>query len=321
MKIVVLDGYTLNPGDLSWDVLASLGELTVYDRTLPEERLARLKGVHAAFTNKVIMDRELISALPDLKYLGVLATGYNVVDLDAASQAGIYVTNIPAYSTDSVAQLVFAHILHITNQVGLHADRVRNGAWANSIDFSFWLTPQTELTGKTLGIIGFGQIGQRVALLGKAFGMNILFQNRSVKTNIPADYQQVELTDLLSQSDIISINCPLTDDNRGFINRENLGRMKSSAILINTGRGPLINEQELADALNNGTIAAAGLDVLSVEPAQANNPLLKAKNCFITPHIAWASYEARQRLMHVAISNFEAYLENKPQNVVNNPIG
>lgn len=320
MKIVVLDGYTLNPGDLSWDPIAKLGKLEIFDRTLPEDRLARMTDATAIFTNKVIIDQKIIDASPSLRYIGVLATGYNVVDLEAANQAGIMVTNIPAYSTDSVAQLVFAHLLNITNRVERHAREVRNGAWSKSIDFSFCLTPQTELAGKTLGIIGFGKIGQQVALLGKALGMKVVFQNRSVKKNLPDDYLQVSLEELLATSDVVSLNCPLTSENAGFINRQTLCMMKKSAILINTGRGPLINEADLAEALNSGTIAAAGLDVLAVEPPQADNPLLTAANCYITPHIAWASREARQRLMNIAAENFEAYLKNKPQNVVNLPL-
>ncbi len=320
MKVVVLDGYTLNPGDLSWDQLSNFGDLAIYDRTAPKERLERMKEATAVFTNKVLIDREMIQAVPTLKYIGVLATGYNVVDLEAANRAGIVVTNIPAYSTESVAQLVFAHLLNITNRVGLHAEQVKAGAWSQSIDFSFCLTPQTELAGKTLGIIGFGKIGQQVAKLGSAFGMKILFQNRSVKTGFPADYTQVDLDELLRRSDVVSINCPLTDENIGFINHSTLRLMKKSAILINTGRGPLIREHDLADALNEGNLAAAALDVLSTEPPTADNPLLMARNCFITPHIAWATIEARKRLMDIAVKNFEAYLKNKPQNVVNNPI-
>ncbi len=320
MKIVVLDGFTLNPGDLSWDSLSALGELTVYDRTLPEQRLERIGDAVAIFTNKVVIDKEIIDASPKLKYIGVLATGYNVIDFDAANNAGIHVTNIPAYSTDSVAQLVFAHILNVANQVKLHADDVRRGGWSQSIDFSYCLAPQMELAGKTLGIVGFGKIGQRVAELALAFGMKVIFQNRSDKQGLFPQFEQVGLDELLSRADIISINCPLTDENREFINRQSISRMKKSAILINTGRGPLIHEPDLADALNNGQVAAACLDVLSQEPPRRDNPLFEAKNCYITPHIAWATIEARQRLMSIAVSNFEAYLTDKPQNVVNKPV-
>ncbi len=317
MKIVVLDGFTLNPGDLSWDQLDELGELTVYDRTKKEETIDRIAQAEAIFTNKVIIDARVIKASPNLKYIGVLATGYNVVDLNAAKKAGIVVTNIPAYSTDSVAQMVFAHILNITQRVGLHANRVSDGDWSKSIDFSFSLSPQVELKGKTLGVIGFGKIGRKVAELGHAFGMNVIFQNRSVKKDVPEYFKQCSLKEVLENSDVLSINCPLTDENAGFINKLSLSLMKKTAILINTGRGPLINEQDLADALNSGKLAAAGLDVLSTEPPKQDNPLITAKNCFITPHIAWATKEARLRLMHIATSNLKAFQEGVPDNIVN----
>ncbi len=317
MKIVVLDGFTLNPGDLSWDQLDELGELTVYDRTKKEETIDRIAQAEAIFTNKVIIDAEVIKASPNLKYIGVLATGYNVVDLNAAKEAGIVVTNIPAYSTDSVAQMVFAHILNITQRVGLHANRVSDGDWSKSIDFSFSLSPQVELKGKTLGVIGFGKIGRKVAELGYAFGMNVIFQNRSVKKDVPEYFKQCSLKEVLENSDVLSINCPLTDENAGFINKLSLSLMKKTAILINTGRGPLINEQDLAGALNSGKLAAAGLDVLSTEPPKQDNPLITAKNCFITPHIAWATKEARLRLMHIATSNLKAFQEGVPDNIVN----
>jgi glycerate dehydrogenase len=316
MKIVVLDGYTLNPGDLNWDGIKKLGDCTIYDRTPPEKTVERAKGAEAVFTNKVVFNREVISKLPELKFIGVLATGYNVVDMDAASEAGIVVTNIPAYSTASVAQMVFSHILHIVQNVSKHAESVKNGEWANSIDFSYHLTPQTELAGKTLGIIGFGQIGQAVAKIGLALGMDILFNNRS-KKETDLDARQVDLDTLLEESDFISINCPLTEDNAGFINKSSIDKMKTSAILINAGRGPLINESDLAEALNNGRIAGAGLDVLSTEPPVPDNPLLSAKNCYITPHIAWATTEARERLMKIAIENLKSFQEGKPKNRVN----
>ncbi len=316
MKIVVLDGYTLNPGDLSWDGIKNFGDCTIYDRTPPEKTVERAKDAEAVFTNKVVFNREVISQLPKLKYIGVLATGYNVVDLEVAREAGIVVTNIPAYSTASVAQMVFSHILHIVQNVSKHADSVKKGDWANSVDFSYHLTPQAELAGKTLGIIGFGQIGQAVAKIGLAFGMNILFSNRSKKEATP-NARQVDLDTLLSESDFISINCPLTPENEKFINKSAIEKMKTSAILINTGRGLLINEKDLADALNSGKIAGAGLDVLSTEPPDSGNPLLSAKNCYITPHIAWATTEARERLMEIATANLKAYLEGNPQNKVN----
>nr|WP_321354622.1 D-2-hydroxyacid dehydrogenase [uncultured Draconibacterium sp.] len=315
MKIVVLDGYALNPGDLNWNELEALGELTVYDRTTPEQTIERAADAEIVYTNKVILNREIIEQLPLLKFIGVLATGYNVVDTAAASDAGITVCNIPAYSTQSVAQLVFAHILHFSNKVGLHAKSVSNGEWATSKDFAYWLSAQTELAGKTLGIIGFGQIGQAVACIALAFGMKVIFNNRSKKTT-DLDARQVDLETLLATSDFISINCPLTSENQGFINKTTISRMKPTAFLINTGRGPLINEQDLADALNNDQIAGAGLDVLSVEPALSENPLPKAKNCFITPHIAWATLEARQRLMQIAVNNLKAFIDGEPINVV-----
>lgn len=316
MKIVVLDGYTLNPGDLNWDDIKELGDCTIYDRTPPEKTVERAKGAEAVFTNKIVFNREVIRMLPELKFIGVLATGYNVVDLDAATEAGIVVTNIPAYSTASVAQMVFSHILHIVQNVSKHTESVKKGEWANSIDFSYHITPQTELAGKTLGIIGFGQIGQAVAKIGQAFGMKVLFNNRSQKeTNL--DARQIDLDALLAKSDFISINCPLTDANAGFINKAAIDKMKTSAILINTGRGALINENDLAEALNNGRITGAGLDVLSTEPPASDNPLLSAKNCCITPHIAWATTEARERLMKIATENLKAFLEGKPQNKVN----
>ena len=316
LKIVVLDGYTLNPGDLKWDELSALGELKVYERTAPDDVIMRASGADAVFTNKVILTREIMANLPALKFIGVLATGYNVVDTEAAREAGIIVTNIPAYSTQSVAQLAFAHILNFARQVDLHARQVREGAWTGHRDFCFWSTPQTELTGKVLGIIGFGRIGQAIAKIGDAMGMEIIFQNHRKKENIPAYARQVSLEELLRYSDYISINCPLTADNQGFINKETLDQMKPNAFLVNTGRGPLINEQDLADALNSGKIAGAGLDVLLIEPARDGNPLLTANNCYITPHIAWATKEARVRLMGIAASNLKSFMEGNTVNKV-----
>ncbi len=316
MNIAVLDGYVLNPGDLSWEGIEELGNFTVYDRTPPNLVIERATGADVLFTNKVVLDKEIINQLPGLKFIGVLATGYNVVDVVAATKAGIVVTNIPAYSTASVAQMVFSHILHFAQNVSVHSRSVSAGDWAKSVDFAYWKTPQIELAGKTLGIIGFGQIGQAVAKIGLALGMNIIFNNRS-KKEVDIDAAQVELDDLLSSSDFISINCPLTEENRGFINKTTIAKIKPTAFIVNTGRGPLINEHDLADALNNGIIAGAGLDVLAVEPASADNPLPKAKNCFITPHIAWATIEARTRLMNIATQNLKAFVEGKPENVVN----
>lgn len=316
MKIVLLDSYTLNPGDLSWDNIKALGDCHIYERTAPEDVIERCKDAEAVFTNKVIFTKEVIAQLPQLKYIGVIATGYNVIDLAYAKERNIVVTNIPAYSTASVAQMVFSQILNFAQNISTHATSVANGDWGKSIDFSYRLTPQIELAGKTLGIIGFGKIGQAVAQLGIAFGMKIIYQNRSIKdTGMPAE--QVDLPSILAQSDFLSINCPLTDENQGFMNAETLKQMKPSAFLINTGRGPLINESDLATALNDGIIAGAGLDVLSIEPASQNNPLATAKNCYITPHIAWATHEARTRCLLIAINNLKAFINGKPINVVN----
>ena len=315
MKIVVLDGYVLNPGDLSWDELEKLGDCTIYDRTSAVQTYERSKGADVLITNKVVLNKEIISKLPNLKYIGVLATGYNIVDTVAAKDSGVVVTNIPAYSTASVAQMVFSHILNFAQNVSVHAVSVAKGEWAKSVDFAYWKTPQIELAGKTLGIIGFGQIGQAVAKIGLAFGMKVIFNNRSKKeTGLEAS--QVELDTLLKESDFISINCPLTPENTGFINKAAISKMKPTVFIVNTGRGPLINERDLADALNSGKIAGAGLDVLSVEPAKSDNPLPMAKNCYITPHIAWATFEARARLMEIAIENLNAYVDGTPINMV-----
>ncbi|HCE58979.1 MAG TPA: glycerate dehydrogenase [Prolixibacteraceae bacterium] len=316
MKIVVLDGYALNPGDLSWKDFQELGECTIFDRTPPELIIERASDAVIVITNKVVFKKEIISQLPQLKYIGVLATGFNVVDTVAARDAGIVVTNIPAYSTASVAQMVFSHILNFVQNVGIHAKSVSAGEWAASADFAYWKTPQMELAGKTLGIIGFGQIGQAVAKIALAFGMRVIFTNRS-KKNTALEATQVDLDTLLKESDFVSVNCPLTPENSGFINKETIGKMKPTAFLVNTGRGPLVNEQDLADALNAGIIAGAGLDVLSVEPAGFDNPLPKARNCFITPHIAWATFEARTRLMQIAASNLKSFIDGCPANVVN----
>ncbi len=315
MKITILDGYTVNPGDLSWNEVEKLGKFSVYDRTPGELTVKRSLGSDAVLTNKVVFNKDVISRLPGLRYIGVLATGINVVDLEAAQKAGIVVTNIPAYSTASVAQMVFSHILNFAQNISVHAASVSAGEWAKSIDFSYHKTPQIELAGKTLGIIGFGQIGQAVAKIGSAFGMRIIFHNRSKKETV-ISAKQVDLETLLSESDFISINCPLNEENTRFINKITIRKMKPTAFLVNTGRGPLINEKDLADALNEGRIAGAGLDVLAAEPADPHNPLVKADNCYITPHIAWATFEARQRLIHIAAKNLQSFMEGNPENVV-----
>ncbi|NDW13595.1 D-2-hydroxyacid dehydrogenase [Bacteroides sp. 214] len=316
MKIVVLDGFTLNPGDLSWDELKQLGECEIYDRTAPEEVLQRAAGAEIVLTNKTGLPAEFINALPDLKYIGVLATGYNVLDIEAAKARGIIVTNIPAYSTPSVGQLVFAHILNITSQVKHHSDLVHQGRWEKSQDFTFTDTPLIELLGKKIGIVGLGQIGYNVARVALGFGMKVWAYTSKSRLQLPPEIKKMELDQLFHECDIITLNVPLNDATKEMVNAKRLASMKPSAIIINTGRGELINEQDLADALNNGVIYAAGLDVLSTEPPKADNPLLTAKNCYITPHIAWATYASRQRLMKVMLENIEAYQAGKPINNV-----
>ena len=315
MKIVVLDGYGLNPGDLSWSGMEALGELTVYDRTSPAELLERSEGAEVLITNKTLITAENMAELPNLKYIGVLATGYNVVDIDAAKARGIVVTNIPAYSTNSVAQMVFAHVLNITQHVGHYADENAKGRWASNADFCYWDTNLVELDGKKMGIVGLGNIGKATARIALAFGMEVLAYTSKEQKDLPLGVKKVTLDELFAESDVLSLHCPLTPDTKEMVNAERLRMMKQNAILINTGRGPLVNEQDLADALNEGRIAGAGLDVLSVEPALANNPLLSAKNCFITPHIAWATKEARTRLMDIAVNNLKSYQE---ANIINN---
>lgn len=319
MKIVNLDGCTTNPGDLSWEGIEKLGDYTVYDRTEPEKIIERAKGAEILIINKTVIDRHLLDALsPELKYIGLQSTGYNVVDCEYARKLGITVCNIPAYSTNAVAQLVFAFILQITNEVTLHSNAVMEGEWCTCPDFCFWKKPLTELDGKTIGIIGFGSIGHRVATIAEAFGMNVLAYNPRPKNK--GDLKTIQFVDmdtLLAESDIITCHCPLTPQTENLINKNNIAKMKKSAILINTSRGPVVDEQALADALNHNRIMAAGLDVLKVEPAKKDNPLLKAKNCYITPHIAWAAKETRARLLRILEENIVAYLNGKPQNVVN----
>ena len=311
MKIVVLDGYTLNPGDLSWDELEKLGEVTVYDRTAPEDVITRIGDAPVILTNKVVIDRKIMTSCPTLKYVGVLATGYNVVDIAAAHELGITVTNIPAYSTDSVAQMVFAHILNITNDIAKYADEAKIGKWSANQDFCYWNKPIIELANKTLGIVGLGNIGMAVARIALAFGMKVLAATSKPQSTLPDGITAGTVLDVLKNADIISLHCPLTDNTREMINSESIKTMKRTAILINTGRGPLVNEQDLAIALNNEEIVAYGTDVLSIEPARTDNPLLKAKNCYITPHIAWATTEARTRLMTIAVENVRQFIAGK----------
>ena len=307
MKIVILDGYTLNPGDLSWEPLKELGEVTVYERTAPKDICKRAEGAEVVFTNKVVLDEAVLEKLPSLKYIGVLATGYNVVDVAAAARKGIVVTNIPAYSTSSVAQMAFAHILNIVQRVGYYAQEVSNGKWSRQADFSFWDAPLHELDGKKMGIIGFGNTGRATARIAVGFGLDVYAYTSKSAMELPADVHKCpSMDELFRKCDIVSLHCPLTETTRELVDARKLELMKSSAILINTGRGGLVNEQDLADALNSGKIAAAGLDVLSSEPPRADNPLLKARNCFITPHQAWATKEARVRLMQLAVNNLKS---------------
>jgi len=317
MKITVLDGYTTNPGDLSWDEISRLGELTVYDRTPRELTAERSAGSEILLTNKTVLNNELLRSLPRLRYVGVLATGYNVIDTDEARRLGITVTNIPAYSTGSVAQLTFALILELCFHVQRHSDAGMDGKWTGSVDFTFRNYPLTELAGKTIGIIGFGNIGRKVCEIAMAFGMKVLASSRSGKDapECPG-FELTDTDDLLSRSDIVSIHCPLTPQTAGMINMNRLRLMKKSAFLINTSRGPIIVEKDLADALNEGSIAGAGLDVMAEEPPRAGNPLLTARNCIITPHIAWATIESRKRLLDQAAGNIKAFLSGSPVNVV-----
>ena len=315
MTICVLDGYALNPGDLSWDEMKLLGELEIYDRTSPEQVLERSIGAEALITNKTVLTSDHMDALPNLKYIGVLATGYNVVDINAAKEHNIVVTNIPAYSTQSVAQMVFAHLLNITQRVGYYSKENTNGRWAKNQDFCYWDTNLIELAGKKIGIVGFGNIGQATARIALAMEMKVLAYTSKNQADLPTGILKVDLDELFSASDVISLHCPLTPETKELVNTKRLNMMKKNAILINTGRGPLINEKDLADALNKESIAGAGLDVLSTEPPLVDNPLLTAKNCFITPHIAWATYEARTRLMQIAIDNLKSYMEG---NIINN---
>jgi Lactate dehydrogenase and related dehydrogenases len=316
MKIVALDGYAANPGDLSWDELKTLGNCTIYERTAPNELLQRAADAEVLLTNKVVISAEAIAALSQLKYIGVLATGYNIVDVNAAKERGIIVTNIPSYSTPSVSQMVFAHILNIAQQVQHHSEEVRRGRWSANPDFCFWDTPLIELRNKKIGIVGLGHIGYTTARIAIGFGMQVYAYTSKSPLQLPPEIKKLDLDRLFAECDVITLHCPLTESNREMINKERLSLMKESAILINTGRGQLINEQDLANALNEGKIYAAGLDVLSQEPPRADNPLLSARNCYITPHIAWASTEARERLMNILIDNLKAYIDGKPINNV-----
>jgi glycerate dehydrogenase len=317
MNICILDGYTLNPGDLDWSELAALGTLEYYDRTPTDKIVERAQQAEIILTNKTPLTKETLDSLPNLKYIGVLATGFDVVDTVAASEKGIVVTNIPTYGTDSVGQMVMALILEHCHHVQRHSDSVRAGEWGKNADWCFWNYPLVELSGKTIGIVGFGRIGQRTAEMALAFGMNILAYDQFQRDiNLP-NFKWVELTELLVKSDFISLHCPLTPETTHMINKENLQLLKPSAFIVNTSRGKLIHNGDLADALNEGRIAGAGLDVLDVEPPDDSNPLLSAKNCFVTPHISWGTKEARSRLLAMAISNIKAFKKGQPTNVVN----
>jgi len=316
MRIVVLDGFTLNPGDLSWNELKSIGDCEIYDRTPPAEVVKRAADAEIVLTNKTVLNREQILALPKLKYIGVLATGYNIVDAAAARDRNIPVTNVPTYGTKSVAQHTIALLLELTQHVGHHAQTVRDGRWTQSLDYCYWDYPLIELDALTMGIIGLGRIGKAVAELAKAFGMNVLATSATLKQP-PTGIQAVSLETLLRQSDVVSLHCPLTAQTRNLVNKATLALLKPTAFLLNTSRGPLIDEAALAEALNSGQIAGAAVDVLSVEPPSADNPLLRAKNCIVTPHIAWATRAARLRLMQVAVANIGAFLNGRLENKVN----
>lgn len=317
MKIVVLDGFTLNPGDLCWEEFEKLGELKVYDRTNLDEIVDRAYDCEIILTNKTPLSMDTLKKLPKIKYIGVLATGYNVVDVKAAKEMGIIVTNTPAYGTNSVAQFVFALLLEICHHVGEHNEVVRKGAWTNSKDFCFWNYPMIELAGKTMGIIGMGRIGVVTSTIALAFGMNVLAYNPSKKESLISDtFKYVELDQLYEGADVISLHCPLFEETKGIINKDSIKKMKDGVIIINTSRGPLIVEEDLAHALNSGKVAGVGLDVMSVEPVQMDNPLMSAKNCLITPHIAWAPKESRERLMNIAVDNLAQFIKGRPINIV-----
>ncbi|MGH9395453.1 MAG: D-2-hydroxyacid dehydrogenase [Terriglobia bacterium] len=318
MKIVVLDGYTMNPGDLSWEPVKKLGTVDIFERTSSELIVERCTGAHAVLANKVMLRAATLKALRGLVYIGVTATGVDIIDLEAARAQGVTVTNVPAYGTDSVAQFTIALLLELCHRVGLHSDAVRDGAWSRSKDWSFTQSPQFELAGKTLGVIGFGRIGRRVAEIARALGMNVLALSPSRKESpVYETFQWATLEELLMASDVVSLHCPLTPQTRGLLNAPRLSLMKPTAFLLNTARGALIDDQALADALNHGKLAGAGLDALAEEPPPPGRPLFSASNCILTPHMAWATREARARCMRTTVENLTAFLKGQPQNVVN----
>ncbi|NTW72240.1 MAG: D-2-hydroxyacid dehydrogenase [Eubacteriaceae bacterium] len=317
MKIVVLDGYTLNPGDLGWGGLEKFGDYEIFDRTDRDQIIERSQCAEILLTNKTPIHKSTLDMLPDLKYIGVLATGYNVIDLEETNKRNIVVTNTPDYGKFSVSQMVFALILELTHHVQIHSESVKNGKWSESKDFCFTDYPLIELSGKTMGIIGYGSIGRQTALIAQAFGMKVMAYSRTIKEQSEIlNFRWVDLEELIKNSDVISLHCPLTDETKGIINEDRLNKMKPNVILINTARGALIVEEDLAAALEKGTIAGAGLDVMTKEPPSRDNPLFKFDNCIITPHIAWAAKEARERLMNIAIDNLQAFLSGNPINVV-----
>ena len=317
MKIVMLDAYTTNPGDLSWDEFKALGDLTIYDRTPSDKIIERAEEADILITNKTPVTKEIIDCLPKLKFIALMSTGYNIVDYVYLKEKGIPVSNIPSYSTDAVAQLVMSFILELAMNVGLHSESVKNGDWADCADFCYWKAPLTELTEKTLGIFGLGKIGKAVAERAKAFGMNVVAYTPRIHGDEPDFIKLVSLDEMLNLSDIISMHCPLTPETEGVVNRDFISKMKDGAYFINTSRGTVVDEYALADALNSGKLGGAGLDVLSTEPPKKDNPLLSTKNCFITPHIAWASFETRKRLVSILYNNIQAFIDGKPQNVIN----
>lgn len=317
MKITILDGYAACPGDISWDAMKALGDFTLYDRCKPEEVIERAKDSEIILTNKVVFTKEVIDQLPKLKYIGVLATGFNIIDTKYAREKGITVTNIPAYSTDSVAQMVFAHILNITNDIAHYAEENRNGRWTNSLDFCYMDGTLHEIASMSIGIYGLGSIGKKVAEVANAFGMKVYACSSKEQSQLPDYVTKLPLDEMLATADIVTLHCPLTDQTKEMINAETLKKMKKGAILVNTGRGPLVNEQDVADALKADQLGAFCADVLTVEPARADNPLLSAPRCYLTPHVAWATYEARVRLMNIAVNNVAEFINGNPVNVVN----